>query len=313
MGKSILKGENVLEVNFESDRLARFKSYYERAFSGETFKAIEYFETPSETWSEISFFPIKENNLILGTACFSRNITERTIIERKIKKTNQELQTFIYRASHDLRGPLASILGILNICKLENEPKNTYEYLNLIETCTKKLDETLLSLVQSITIKDTKNIRDLIDFEMLIKQTLQKFTYHEGFSKLVIVTKVEPIFNYMSSHYIIESVFQNLIENGIKYQNQTIDDSFLNISVSDQVNHIKIEFRDNGIGMEESIKHKVFDMYYRGTEASKGSGLGLYLVKLGVEKLGGNIYFESSLGKGTRFTIQLPKNNDDAL
>ncbi|HWY35470.1 MAG TPA: PAS domain-containing sensor histidine kinase, partial [Nitrosopumilaceae archaeon] len=233
--------------------------------------------------------------------------TEKKIAEEKLQLINKELETFIYRASHDLRGPLASILGILNVSKLEGKNRNINEYISLIEICTKKMDETLSSLVQSITIKDTKKLDDPINFEELIDQTHTKFLYHEGFSRMEVTKEIALTSTYVSSKYIVESIFQNMMENAIKYQNYNAEKSYLKIRISEHSHHLKIEFNDNGIGMDESVQHKVFDMYFRGTEASKGSGLGLYLVKIGIEKLGGNVHFESRKGEGTRFTILLPK------
>ncbi|MBI4945244.1 MAG: PAS domain-containing sensor histidine kinase [Bacteroidetes bacterium] len=236
-----------------------------------------------------------------------QDITERKKAESILKATNKELELFIYKASHDLRGPLASILGLTSLSSTETKEAKTIEYIRMIEYSAKKLDATLSMLVQSVFIKDTKKFMDEIDFKWMIMETLAKLEHASGFARLQITTNVLQTFSFVSSKMIMQSLLQNLIENSVKYQDHKKANSFLNIQVLGNDKEVKIVMEDNGIGIDKSIQDNIFDMYYRGTNRSTGSGLGLYLVRTGVEKLGGIISLESELGKGCTFTITLPK------
>ncbi len=234
------------------------------------------------------------------------DVTEKRKSEEDLKAANKELETYIYKASHDLRAPITSILGLTHISKFEIDDPKAFEYLVMIEKSAKKLDDTLIGLVQSMNIKDTKQFSDLIGFEQIIKETITKYELRKEYSTINISSSVRNSHVFVSNKYIIESIFQNLIENAIKYQRTTKDNSFLKIIVSDSLGGVEIKFEDNGIGIDDDQKDKVFEMYYRATAISTGSGLGLYLVKLGIEKLKGTLNFESHKNAGTTFILNLP-------
>ncbi|MCW3102190.1 MAG: putative signal transduction histidine kinase [Bacteroidetes bacterium] len=235
-----------------------------------------------------------------------QDVTETKRMEEELKVLNKELETFIYRASHDLRGPLSSIIGLTNVSKSEIKDEASKKYFQMVEASAQKLDCTLISLVQSMTMRDMAvNLED-VDFDELVKETLAQLKYHEGFSNVEISVKntVKDVFK--SNKLILTSVFQNLVQNAIKYQDYHSGQSYLKILISRKNGGVEIVFDDNGIGIDEHLQEKIFDMYFRGTSAISGTGLGLYIVKTGIEKLKGNIRFKSTKGVGTRFTVFLP-------
>ncbi len=310
-GVLLEKGGDVLASGFEPEQIRRFKEFYERAFAGETFTEIE--QTENYT-SEISFYPIFSSQTIIGTACYSRNITEKKNAEEQLRKSesdlksaNKDLETFIYRASHDLRGPLSSIIGLTNVSKLEITDPKAKQYLDMIQLSTKKLDDTLVGLVQSMAIKDISKFEDVIEFKVMINDILDRFQYYDGFSKVKFEVNINLSEPFISSRLILQPIIQNLVENSIKYQNINLDKAVSRITVSDNANEVMIVFEDNGMGIDSTIHDKVFDVYYKGTQKSKGSGLGLYIVKTGIERLKGTIRLKSSPGLGSTFIITLPK------
>jgi two-component system sensor histidine kinase UhpB len=236
-----------------------------------------------------------------------QDVTETKKMEEELKILNKELETFIYRASHDLRGPLSSIIGLTNVSKAEIRDEASKKYFRMVEASAQKLDATLISLVQSMTMRDMIVNMEEIDFDELIRETLAQLKYHEGFSKIEITVKntVDEVFR--SNRLILTSIFQNLIQNAVKYQNYHINQAYLKIYISRKSNGVEIIFDDNGIGVDDHLQGKIFDMYFRGTSSISGSGLGLYIVKIGIEKLKGNIHFKSVKGSGTRFTVFLPE------
>lgn len=235
----------------------------------------------------------------------AQDVTERKKAEEGLKLINQELETFIYRASHDLRGPLASIIGLANLSKLEIKDELALKYLGMIGTGTEKLDYTLTELVKAMEIRNIEEFNNKIDFEELVKEALVKFEYFPGYSRLKIDTDISIKKPFTSNKFILETIIQNLIENSIKYQNYSSQEPFLKIKITENTNGVNIMVSDNGLGIEKSIQNRIFEMYFRGSSDLKGSGLGLYLVKKGIEKLNGRIDLHSNQGEGATFSISL--------
>lgn len=246
----------------------------------------------------------KKTIIIAGQDVSESKRTEETLIS-----TNMELETFIYRASHDLRGPLASIIGLANISKIEIKDEIALKYLAMIGTGTEKLDNTLTELVKAMEIKNINNFNNNIDFELLVKESLDKFKFFPGYSRLKINIDISLKKTFTSNKFILETIIQNLIENAIKYQNHAQPEPFINIKISEENAKVDIVVNDNGLGIEKSIQSRIFEMYYRGSSELKGSGLGLYLVKKGVEKLNGEIHIDSTKGIGSTFKISLTSKN----
>lgn len=248
---------------------------------------------------------VDKNGKVIGSIGIHANINDRKIAEENLLESNSELEIFVYKASHDLRGPLASIIGLVNVSNYDIKDKAAIEYLKMIGESTKKLDHTLIELVKTMKIKDIRRFDDLIDFNKLIEIKLGEFKYFTGFDNLKISVNVSLEREFYSNNFLLETIFQNLIENAIKYQNDSSSQPFLKIEVASFSNKIQIIFEDNGIGIKSSVQGMIFDMYYKAVESSKGSGLGLYLVKKCVEKLDGEIELRSFIGKGSTFIITL--------
>lgn len=248
---------------------------------------------------------VDKNGKVIGSIGIHANINDRKIAEENLLESNSELEIFVYKASHDLRGPLASIIGLVNVSNYDIKDKAAIEYLKMIGESTKKLDHTLIELVKTMKIKDIRRFDDLIDFNKLIETKLGEFKYFTGFDNLKISVNVSLEREFYSNNFLLETIFQNLIENAIKYQNDSSSQPFLKIEVASFSNKIQIIFEDNGIGIKSSVQGMIFDMYYKAVESSKGSGLGLYLVKKCVEKLDGEIELRSFIGKGSTFIITL--------
>jgi PAS domain S-box-containing protein len=236
----------------------------------------------------------------------AQDITDRIRAEESLKAVNTELETFIYKASHDLRGPLASIMGLVNVSKME-VPEKTNVYLNMIETASMKLDETLLQLTRAMKVKNMQKFSETVQLRSIIKDILKKFEFFNGYSRMSFEINVALKDPFTTNKPVLETIIQNVIENAIKYQRKDEQQPVLKIEALDVGKHVKLIFEDNGIGMEEAVQPRVFDMYFRGTELSQGSGLGLYLVKKGVDLMEGDISLRSAPSKGTVISILLPK------
>lgn len=231
---------------------------------------------------------------------------EKTKAIKDLIKSNKELNTFIYKATHDLRGPLSSIMGLTSLANTsENIDKDSY--LKMIAECTHKLDAILLLLIDVMSIKDAEVVYAKIDFKSMVDAIINRLIHINGINRISFKVNIKHPEIFYSSEKILNLMLQNLIENAIKYHNYSISDPFVEINISGGINSgIKIEVRDNGVGMPDDVQKKVFEMFYRGHPDSKGSGLGLYIVKNGVDKLEGEIDIKSLEGTGTHLTIMLP-------
>lgn len=240
---------------------------------------------------------------------FVVDISELRKSQIELESTNKELNTFLYMASHDLKGPLASVIGLANIAKEETNDSAILKYLDLILQSTTKLDKSLMNLMKIMKIKGATTEKEPIDFKEIISEVKENLKQLDGFKKVNFSSNINLNTPFFGDLVVINSVMQNLIENAIKYQSSSNPEPFVNVNISEMGSNIIIEIEDNGRGIDPAIKHRVFDMFYRGTSDAKGSGLGLYIVKNAIEKINGLIDFKAREKGGTIFTVVLPNLN----
>jgi signal transduction histidine kinase len=222
----------------------------------------------------------------------------------ELRKLNSELDSFVYSTSHDLRAPLASVLGLINLSRLED--RNKEHYINLIEKSVKKLDRFINEIIDYSRNARLDVNATPINFKKIIDEIFEDLEYLE--EKNHITTNVEIIEGVPlnSDETRIAIILRNLISNAIKYYNPANANPYLKIHVSSDENYGTILVMDNGIGIEPTRQKDIFKMFYRGSDKSSGSGLGLYIVKESVEKLGGRISVQSKIGEGSTFKVVLP-------
>ena len=247
---------------------------------------------------------IVEDDCLVRTWGVQTDITERKRTERALLETNQELDTFFYKASHDLKGPLASILGIVNLAKLEIRNEAMEKYFSMIESSVKRLDHTLLDLIELARSRKGSSKMSSVNVKRLVNEILDSLKHISNFDRINLQVSIDPAIEITADKVLMLSVFQNLIHNAINYSNQ--QNPRILIQVEESEDGIELEIADNGKGIDELIRNKVFDMFYRGHPDSNGSGLGLFIVKNALEKMKGQIRFESETGKGTVFYVSIP-------
>jgi PAS domain S-box-containing protein len=249
--------------------------------------------------------PVMLENQTIGIYGVYVDITDRKRVEEELKIRNTELDNFVYKVSHDLRAPLSSILGLVNLARLPGNTDNPMDYIDIIGEKVQALDHFIGDVLShSKNLKMEVNINK-VDLREIIDQTFTELGYLEGAKDMKRCVKIEGI-DFFSDHWRISEIFRNLISNAIKYRQLYVDNSEIQIKI--HIDHLRadISFSDNGIGIDENSLSRIFDMFYRATEQSDGSGIGLYIVKNAVDKLGGQISVASKTGQGTRFNILLP-------
>lgn len=224
---------------------------------------------------------------------------------RKLRKANEELDRFVYSASHDLSAPLKSIKGLIAISKME--PAEVPTYLDKMEKSVDKLEDFITEVLDySRTSRKELEVEPL-KLTILFKEILEKFNFLEGYNSIRFETdfKVDIIH---SDKFLIKVILGNLVSNSIKYQKTGIaHEPCIVLSSSESNGQVQIIIRDNGEGIEKEHQEKIFQMFYRGTMSSSGSGLGLYIAREAANKLNGTLNLNSVVGKGTTATLTLQK------
>ncbi|TAG06496.1 MAG: PAS domain S-box protein [Cytophagia bacterium] len=233
---------------------------------------------------------------------------EMRITLAQLSDRNFELDQLVYRTSHDIRSPLTSVLGLVNLMRLEGLPDNLAEYVDRMEKSVQKLDRFVSSMLNFAKVNRTERKNEVIDFEEIILKCYDDFRYMPHFEKVnkKYFIKNEKKILFYGDILRLEIIFANIISNAIKYQNLNEENSFLSTNIIFEDDYVCISFEDNGIGIKEEYIKKIFDMFFRATDKGEGSGLGLYIVKQTIEKLGGSIEVKSEYGEGTLMTIHLP-------
>lgn len=237
-----------------------------------------------------------------------KRLLEKVVHRRtaELQTANSTLETLLYRTSHDIRGPVKSLIGLVTIGKDEFANNEKYKiYLNHIMYSAQKLDNIVNELTL-ISNNSFANEMEYINFEMIMQETLSSFQSMPGISNFETSIQVNLHDKFLSNKKVIYSIFHNLIQNAFKYRDLSKKISYLNIHISQVDKELLMVFNDNGVGIDKSDLNKVFEMFFRGNVKSDGSGLGLFVVKSLVGKLAGEISLVSSLGVGSEFKIRLP-------
>lgn len=233
----------------------------------------------------------------------------------ELKKINAEMDRFVYSTSHDLRAPLLSILGLLNIVEKENKQYDLKGYLKLLRDSVEKLDRFISDIIDYSRNARLELELNEVDMNMIIEESFKHLNYMPGCSSLLRLINVDEQAKFVSDERRLSVLMNNLISNAIKYQNPEAKDSFVNIEVEIDDKMMSIEIEDNGLGIEEKYLPHVFEMFYRASPEAKGSGLGLYIVQETLGKLKGSISVDSEYGKGTKFSVKIPNylnHNEEA-
>jgi signal transduction histidine kinase len=239
-------------------------------------------------------------------------IEERKRVEEYLQETleqlktrNTEMDNYVYKVSHDLRAPLTSIMGLLNLTQLEDNMITIKQYIKLIENRINKSDEFIRSVLShSRSLNSPLNLVK-VEFRKIIQSCYEDLQYIAGSENLSVEIEVEEDVPFFSDVVRLEIIFRNIISNAIRYRKTNEQGAYLRFRIKTTLEKAEISIRDNGIGIPNEYQDRIFEMFFRGTERSEGSGLGLYIVKQTVEKLEGRIEVESMLGKGTTFRIEL--------
>ncbi len=224
-----------------------------------------------------------------------------------LKKVNEELDSFVYRVSHDLRAPIASSIGLANLSLKEASTDHLKKYTEMQINSLTRLD---------IYIKDILNYSRNARLEMQVQEVNMHdladelvgmlLTYDNLDKPVDFRINIEGSPNIYSDKLRLKIILNNLLSNSFKYHSNDINNPWVELKMSRKKDMVSIKVIDNGIGIGIEHQNNIYKMFYRGTTLRSGSGLGLYIVKDCLNKIGGSISFESEVAKGSEFEILIP-------
>jgi signal transduction histidine kinase len=222
-----------------------------------------------------------------------------------IEKKNAELDSFFYRVSHDLKGPISSLIGLHNLVKLDIKDEQAQRYFQMYQSQIMRINTIVMDLINLTRMNNPAMNLIRIDFELLVEECINAYEYLPQYRSIRFIKEIDKNIEFYSEWTIVNTIVQNLVENAIKYSHPERD-SFVRINITQNGSHIKVEVEDNGIGIPNDYQTRIFDMFFRANDHVDGTGLGLYILKRAVERLHGQVSFASEALIGSTFTVVLP-------
>lgn len=244
------------------------------------------------------------NSEIRGLVVMMYDITETKKKRKLLEKTNHHLDHFIYKTIHDLKAPVQSALSLIALGK-QSDPAEREEHFSMVKSNLEKMNSFIDEVSSYYKNEKLGLVKELIDFDELFSQEKQLLQNLPGADKIVFD------YSYAGSKLVsdpmrIKTILTNILSNSIKYSDPLKPQRFVKVSAEADENSCEITIQDNGLGIRGEHQEKIFDIFFRSHPHIQGTGLGLYIVKDTVNRLGGTIQLKSEYGVGTTFVITVP-------
>ena len=223
-----------------------------------------------------------------------------------IEQKNLELDAFFYRVSHDLKGPISSLIGLDTVARMELKDSESLQFLDMYKEQVLRVDYIIDSLIKFTRNNHFADIAEDIDFSKVINECIASFNYLSNFDLIQFYVDVEPNIQFKAEWALVNTIIQNLIENSIKYVRKEQKQPSIWVGIKKADENIVLTVADNGMGMDEMTRDNIFNMFYQANTDKSGTGLGLFILKKSVERLGGKVQLESKIREGTTFEISIP-------
>jgi len=225
--------------------------------------------------------------------------------QAQLRKINRELDSFIYSTSHVLKAPVASVLGLIGLARMEIHDHKSLEVLRLIEDRVRKLDGVIGDILNISRVKKSELKYEVIDFNALIADSIADVKYLADGKKIDIRYMESASNKFVGDYGLTKMVLGNLLSNAVKYHAPAKPDPYVQVNFEKTMGKVCFMVADNGEGIDKEHHEKIFDMFYRASERSQGTGLGLYIVKETLARIGGSVELQSKKGTGTTFKVTL--------
>ena len=259
----------------------------------------------TKSWLSVSAKLYEKDGIVEGVI---HDVTRTKNSFLELENANYELDRFVYHASHDMRSPLRSIEGLLQAMLEEDSIEEMRVCAKMMQRSTQKLDKLIEDLLILARNKKSEARITSIDFQHELEDSIVQLNFLDNFKNIRFSTEVEQTDPFFSDAVRLRIILNNLISNAVKYHRINQTDPFIEVKISSVKEKAVLTISDNGSGIDERHVNKIFDMFYRATNSSEGSGLGLYLVKHTIDKLQGTITIKSVLNEGTTFVVEIPNS-----
>jgi PAS domain S-box-containing protein len=298
-----LVGRNVFEF-VKADRILQWKeclreqsSSFSEEISLNTAKGKAYFDIHVSKLLS----PYNSEGLTLQL----HDITEKKNKENELMRSNQQLDQVIYKTTHDLKAPILSALGLVNMAEHATTEEKA-QYLHLIKRSLMKLDSYIEEMNNFFRNEKLAIQRDYIDLYALLADELEDMRSLAFAKNVNISYEINGDIDLYSDSIRVKTILTNLVSNAIKYSDPKKKEPFIRIFVLLNEDFCQIRVEDNGIGIAPKYQEKIFDLFFRATDQSQGTGLGLFIVNDTIKKLRGTIEVTSMLDQGSTFLIKIP-------
>lgn len=221
-------------------------------------------------------------------------------------KANAELDRFVYSASHDLRAPLSSLAGLVNLAVTTKDNTELSNYLAMMEGRIKLMDKFIVDIINYSRNARLELEMAKVNLQEVVQEIIDGLRYTEGVDSISFRIQISNDSEISTDLIRLKMVLNNLISNAIRYHDKSKADRHITITAEKNHRYLNIHIEDNGQGIAQEHQDKVFNMFYKASTNSGGSGLGLYIAKEAISKMNGTIELFSQSGKGSRFTVSLP-------
>ncbi|WP_160143646.1 sensor histidine kinase [Chryseolinea soli] len=243
---------------------------------------------------------------IENEAVAQENVTSLAGLE--LVKAKGEIEQFIYSCSHTLRAPLKSIAGLVHLLKSsEGNPEiDPRFFLESIEKTCSKMELLLDDFEQFLANSRQRVATHPVDVREILEEVLQDFQVVIEEEHIQVSMNCDQTVPFYTDKNRFRVVLSHLISNAIQFRNNEREKMEVRIHVKVFPSFCTVQVRDNGVGIEDQVRSHIFDLFYRGSMQSTGSGVGLYIVKEVLNKMKGSITVRSTETKGSTFLISIP-------
>lgn len=243
--------------------------------------------------------------LIVGVMGMSMVMWLLEAERQKLEKDHMELDRFLYSTSHDLKAPIASIMGLTYLGKLEFKEEKARMFMGLIEDRAKKLDNVISDILSVSRTKKFDLKMEPLHLGDLLNEVVAELKFNQGATSITLEYAREDNHILTTDYGQMKLILRNLVGNAVKYHNLRQDNPYIRVEFRRIEDYVEIKVADNGQGIRSENLPKIFEMFYRASDTTDGTGLGLYIVSEALSRIKGSISVESEYGKGTTFTILL--------
>ncbi|MBL7857921.1 MAG: PAS domain S-box protein [Cyclobacteriaceae bacterium] len=263
------------------------------------------------------FFDVHISNLIdhyqvQGLVLKLHDVTGKKIKEQELLRSNKQLDQVIYKTTHDLKAPVMSALGLVDLAE-KSSAEDQAHYLQMIRKSLLKLDSLIGEMYNFFRNEKLVLQRSRIDLHAMLKEELENLISPLEENIISVDFEISGDHQFFSDRVRVQTVITNILSNAIKYYDRQKTKPFIKISISVNPDICILKVEDNGIGIEPEYQNRIFDLFFRATDHAQGTGLGLFIVKDTIEKLEGTIDVQSTPGSGTTFLIRIPNQLNQPL